>query len=45
MISSDHKKAWLSCKKLSELFKNKNSKHNGGFYRFNCLYSFRTKKM
>ena len=36
--------ALLSCKKLSTIFKNKNSNDNGYFYCLNCLRSSRTEE-
>ena len=32
----------LEVKNVSELFKGRMSKHDGGIYCLNCLYSFRT---
>ena len=33
---------YLEVKNVSELFKGKMSKHDGGIYCLNCIYSFRT---
>ena len=43
MISNRERWHYLSVKTLSALLREITSKHDGDFYCFNCLHSFRTK--